>query len=116
VCFFSNLGIFCANGQTETERVGAGAVWGFCRRERTMMSEVGILHQWPQEATGEPCRVCGEPANTIRDGKHYCAVHDLSHMRSTPIALCAIDGCGCPAVERVAGRELCRYHAPRLAA
>ncbi len=57
------------------------------------------------------CCVCGEPADTVRGGRDYCAKHDLQHTPEVPLVLCEIDGCGSPAV--LGGR--CTWHARRAA-
>ena len=57
------------------------------------------------------CCVCGELANTIRNGRDYCGRHHEGHTPGPPVANCALDGCGSPAVANVNGQDLCRSHA-----
>lgn len=57
------------------------------------------------------CVVCGEAADTIRNGRDCCARHHEGHTPEVPIVVCDVDGCGCTAVANVGGRDLCRDHA-----
>jgi hypothetical protein len=69
-----------------------------------------------EQVNGPVCVVCGGPADTIRDRHDYCGQHHAGHMPATPVVVCALDGCGSPAVAKVGARDLCAYHAARLAA
>jgi hypothetical protein len=64
------------------------------------------------QATAAPgCIVCGAPANTIRDNRHYCGAHTEKHLPEVPHDRCIIKFCGNPAT---IGRY-CFGHAPSAA-
>lgn len=57
------------------------------------------------------CVVCGEAADTIRDGRDYCARHYAGHTPEVPIVFCAVLGCGSPVAP---ASRWCRHHAPHF--
>jgi hypothetical protein len=63
-----------------------------------------------EQETGPVCIVCRRPATTIRGGRDYCGRHHDGHSPGPAIVLCALDGCGSPAVAKVGDRDVCRDH------